>query len=184
MAIPSWVRIYEICFSSEVYFLYWNGIHISITHFIFIWEWETCRSKFRKELPFPNTIPVLRVLNHVTLHLDLVCKAIYNWFILFCYCLPTLGISLNPLDAQYWFTYQNLQFFTGNSTIHIHNQSTRSSSVPRLEDEQLLAHGVCFLPCPPFCDANAVPSWWGTLELCVHWFYFGVPPDSSKRLRD
>ena len=43
MVIPFWVKIYVICFSSELNFFYWNGMHILITHFIFIWEWKTSR---------------------------------------------------------------------------------------------------------------------------------------------
>ncbi len=58
MAIPCWVRKYLICFSSEIYFLYWNVIHIFIKHFIFIWEWKTRRSKFEMRSPFSITIPV------------------------------------------------------------------------------------------------------------------------------
>ncbi len=61
MAISFWVRIYVICFSSEIYFLYQNGIHSFIKRFIFIWEWETPRSKFGMEFPFPNDIFILRV---------------------------------------------------------------------------------------------------------------------------
>ncbi len=50
-----------ICFSSEIYLLCWNGIHIFMKHFIFIWEWKTPHSKFGMELPFPNAMPILRV---------------------------------------------------------------------------------------------------------------------------
>ncbi len=42
--ILSILRIYVICFSSEIYFLYGNGIHIFITHFVFIWELKAHRS--------------------------------------------------------------------------------------------------------------------------------------------
>ena len=58
MAKLFWVRIYVICFSSEICFLYWNGIHIFIIHFIFIWEWKNRHSNIRMGSPFSKRIPV------------------------------------------------------------------------------------------------------------------------------
>ena len=51
----------NIIISSDIYFLYWNGIHIFITPSIFIWEWKTHDRKFKMGSPFPITIPILRV---------------------------------------------------------------------------------------------------------------------------
>ncbi len=53
MAMPFWVRIYVICFLSEIYW---------ITTRNFISQWKTHRSSSRMESPFSsNKIPVLRV---------------------------------------------------------------------------------------------------------------------------
>ncbi len=55
MAKPFWVGKYVICFSSEIYFLSWNGIPIFILHFTFIWEWKKTRCSKFWECRFMNT---------------------------------------------------------------------------------------------------------------------------------
>ena len=75
MAIKFWLRKNVICFSSEVYLLCWNDIHIFVKDFILIWEWNF---HFQTRYGFWECLSPANILLHAYAIVLIILKRIWQ----------------------------------------------------------------------------------------------------------